>query len=126
MVKREKEKENNTKQSKHTQNKQTIKQKRQGRKGYTNNPGGSTLTLSGRPWCDGGLSDLYLWTFHFKFTFLFVKKKKGKVQEIRAYLNGNKKDGSLVGGIIDRRKKVPNQLASGKIEKLLDKYSFSR
>ena len=54
------------------------------------------------------------------------KKKKGKVQEIRAYLNGNKKDGSLVGGIIDRRKKVPNQLASGKIEKLLDKYSFSR
>ena len=26
------------------------------------------------------------------------KKKKRKVQEIRAYLNGNKKDGSLVGG----------------------------
>ena len=29
-------------------------------------------------------------------------------------------------GINDRREKVPNQLASGKIEKLLDKYSFSR
>ena len=28
--------------------------------------------------------------------------------------------------IIDLRQKVPNQLASRKVEKLLDKYSFSR
>ena len=42
MVKIEKEKEN----------KQTNKHKRQGRKGYTNNPGGRALTLSGTPWCD--------------------------------------------------------------------------
>ena len=45
MVKIGKEKENKT-------NKQTNKHKRQGRKGYTNNPGGRALTLSGRPWCD--------------------------------------------------------------------------
>ena len=32
------------------------KQKRQGRKGYTNNPEVSALTLSGTPWCNGGLS----------------------------------------------------------------------
>ena len=54
MVKIEKEKENKTKQNKNIQ-KQTNKHKRQGRKGYTNNPGGRTLTLSGTPWCDGGL-----------------------------------------------------------------------
>ena len=41
MVKRKKEKENKTKQ------KHTNKQKRQGRKWYTNNPGVSALTLSG-------------------------------------------------------------------------------
>ena len=41
MVKIEKEKEK--------ENKQTNKHKRQGRKGYTNNPGGRALTLSGRP-----------------------------------------------------------------------------
>jgi len=64
VVKREKE--NKTKQGKHTQNKQTIKQKRQGGKGYTNSPGVSAITSSGRPWCDGELSNLYLWTFHFK------------------------------------------------------------
>ena len=46
MVKVEKEKENKTKQNK---NKQTNKHKRQGRKGYTNNPGGRALTLSGTP-----------------------------------------------------------------------------
>ena len=43
MVKIGKEKENKNK------NKQTNKHKRQGRKGYTNNPGGRALTLSGRP-----------------------------------------------------------------------------
>ena len=58
------------------ENKKTNKHKRQGRKGYTNNPEGRALTLSGRPQCDGGLSNLYLWTFHFKFTFLFMKKEK--------------------------------------------------
>ena len=54
MVKTGKEKENKTKQkqNKTKQNKQTNKHKRQGRKGYTNNPGGRALTLSGRPWCD--------------------------------------------------------------------------
>ena len=59
MVKIGKEKENKTKQNKTKQNKtkqnktkQTNKHKRQGRKGYTNNPGGRALTLSGRPWCD--------------------------------------------------------------------------
>ena len=51
MVKIGKEKENKTKQ------KQTNKHKRQGRKGYRNNPGGRVLTLSGTPWCDGGLSN---------------------------------------------------------------------
>ena len=49
MVKIGKEKENKTKQNK---TKQTNKHKRQGRKGYTNNPRGRALTLSGRPWCD--------------------------------------------------------------------------
>ena len=52
MVKIEKEKENKTKQN---IQKQTNKRKRQGRKGYTNNLGGRALTLSGTPWCDGGL-----------------------------------------------------------------------
>ena len=54
MVKIGKEKENKTKQNKTKQNKnkQTNKHKRQGRKGYTNNPGGRALTLSGRPRCD--------------------------------------------------------------------------
>ena len=47
MVKIGKEKENKTKTSQ-----QTNKHKRQGRKGYTNNPGGRALTLSGTPWCD--------------------------------------------------------------------------
>ena len=46
MVKIRKEKEKETKQ------KQTNKHKRQGRKEYTNNPGGRALTLSGTPWCD--------------------------------------------------------------------------
>ena len=50
MVKIGKEKENKTKKKNKT--KQTNKHKRQGRKGYTNNPGGRALTLSGRPWCD--------------------------------------------------------------------------
>ena len=80
VVKIEKEKENKTKQNKTKQNKNTQKQtnkhKRRGRKGYTNNPEVSALTLSGRPWCDGGLSNLYLWTFHFTFPFLFMKKEK--------------------------------------------------
>ena len=51
MVKIGKEKENKTKQNKTKQNKtkQTNKHKRQGRKGYTNNPGGRALTLSGKP-----------------------------------------------------------------------------
>ena len=44
-------------------NKQTNKQKKQGRKGYTNNPGVSAVTLSGTPWCNGGLSNFYLSTF---------------------------------------------------------------
>ena len=39
------EKEN----KKQTKQKQTNNHKRQGRKGYTNNPGGRALTLSGRP-----------------------------------------------------------------------------
>ena len=60
------------------ENTKTNKQKRQGRKGYTNNPGVSALTLSGTPWCNGGLSNLYLWTFHFKFTFLFMKKESAR------------------------------------------------
>ena len=52
MVKIGKEKENTkTKQNK-TKQKQTNKHKRQGRKGYTNSPGGRALTLSGTPWCD--------------------------------------------------------------------------
>ena len=60
-------------------NKQTNKQrKKQGRKGYTNNPGVSALTMSETPWCNGGLSNLYLWTFHFKFTFLFMKKESAR------------------------------------------------
>ena len=60
-------------------NKQTNKQrKKQGRKGYTNNPGVSTLTLSGTPWCNGGLSNFYLWTFHFKFTSFFMKKESAR------------------------------------------------
>ena len=54
------------------------KQKRQGRKRYTNNPGVSALTLSETPWCDGGLSNLYLWTFHFKFTLFFIKKESAR------------------------------------------------
>ena len=54
----------------------------------------AALTLSGTPWRDGGLSNLYLLTFHFKFTFLFMKRK---VQEIHAYLNGNENEGSLFG-----------------------------
>ena len=45
MVKIEMEKENKNQ----TKQKQTNKHKRQGRKGYTNNPGGRALTLSGRP-----------------------------------------------------------------------------
>ena len=77
MVKRNKERKRKAKQKKNTQ-KQTNKQKRQGRKGYTNNPGVSALTLSGTPWCNGGLSNLYLWTFHFKFTFLFMKKESAR------------------------------------------------
>ena len=40
------------KQNKTKTSKQTNKHKRQGRKGYTNNPGGRALTLSGMPWCD--------------------------------------------------------------------------
>ena len=64
MVKIGKEKENKTKQNKTKQNKtnktkqnktkqkQTNKHKRQGRKGYTNNPGGRALTLSWTPWCN--------------------------------------------------------------------------
>ena len=59
-------------------NKQTNKQKKQGRKGYTNNPGVSAITLSETPWCDGGLSNLYLWTFHFKFTLFFIKKESAR------------------------------------------------
>ena len=52
MVKIEKGKENKkTKQKQKQTNKQTNKHKRQGRKGYTNNPGGRALTLSGTPWC---------------------------------------------------------------------------
>ena len=58
--------------------KQANKQKKQGRKGYTNNPGVSALTLSETPWCDGGLSNLYLWTFHFKFTLFFIKKESAR------------------------------------------------
>ena len=54
----------------------------------------SALTLSGTLWCDGGLSNLYLLTFNFKFTFLFMERK---VQEIHAYLNGNKKEERLFG-----------------------------
>ena len=77
MVKRKKEKQSKTKE-KHTKNKQTNKQKRQGRKGFTNNPGVSALTMSGRPWCNGGLSNLYLWTFLFKFTFFFMKKESAR------------------------------------------------
>ena len=77
MVKRNKERKRKAKQKKNTQ-KQTNKQKRQGRKGYTNNPGVSALTLSGTPWCNGGLSNLYLWTFHFKFTFFFMKKESAR------------------------------------------------
>ena len=73
MVKKKKEKENKTK-----QNKNTNKQKRQGRKRYTNNPGVSALTLSKTLWCGGGLSNLYLWAFHFKFTFFFVKKESAR------------------------------------------------
>ena len=73
MVKRKKEKESKTK--KRTQ---TNKHKRQGRKGYTNNPGVSAVTLSGTPWCNGGLSNIYLSTFHFKFTFFFMKKESAK------------------------------------------------
>ena len=61
MVKIGKEKEKKTKQNKTKQtkqnktkqtNKQTNKHKRQGRKRYTNNPGGRALTLSGTPWCN--------------------------------------------------------------------------
>ena len=74
MVKRKKEKEGKTKK----EHKQTNKHKRQGRKGYTNNPGVSTLTLSGTPWCNGGLSNFYLSTFLFKFTFFFMKKESAK------------------------------------------------
>ena len=74
MMERKNEKENKTKQKLI----KTNKQKRQGRKGYTNNPGVSALTLSGTPWCNGGLSNLYLWTFHFKFTFLFMKKESAR------------------------------------------------
>ena len=48
MVKIEKEKENKQTKNKPKQ-KQTNKHKRQGRKGYTNNPGGRALTLSGTP-----------------------------------------------------------------------------
>ena len=77
MVKRNKERKRKAKQKKNTQ-KQTNKQKRQGRKGYTNNPGVSALTLPGTPWCNGGLSNLYLWTFHFKFTFLLMKKESAR------------------------------------------------
>ena len=40
------------KQKNKTKQKQTNKHKRQGRKGYTNNPGGRALTLPGTPWCD--------------------------------------------------------------------------
>ena len=54
----------------------------------------AALTLSGTPWCDGGLSNLYLLTFHFKFTFLFMKRK---LQEIHAYSKGNEKEGGLFG-----------------------------
>ena len=77
MVKRKKERKRKAKQKKNTQ-KQTNKQKRQGRKGYTKNPGVSALTMSGTPWCNGGLSNLYLWTFHFKFTFFFMKKESAR------------------------------------------------
>ena len=59
-------------------NKQANKQKRQGGKGYTKNPGVSALTMSGTPWCNGGLSNLYLWTFHLKFTFFFMKKESAR------------------------------------------------
>ena len=47
------------------------------------------------------------------------------MQEIHAYLNGNKKEGSLVGvDYWSMKKKVLNQLASGKIEKLLVSITF--
>ena len=59
MVKKKKEKESKTKK----EHKQTNNYKRQGRKGYTNNPGVSAVTLSGTPWCNGGLSNFYLSTF---------------------------------------------------------------
>ena len=74
MVKRKQEKESKTKEKLAN----TSKQKRQGRKGYTNNPGVSAVTMSGRPWCDGGLSKLYLWTLPFKFTFIFMKKESAR------------------------------------------------
>ena len=77
MMKRKNEKETKTKQNK-TKLTKTNKQKRQGTKGYKNNPEVSALTLSETPWCDGGLSNLYLWTFHFKFSFLFMKKESAR------------------------------------------------
>ena len=47
--KKKKEKQSKAKQKKKTQ-KQTNKQKREGGKGYTKNPGVSALTMSGTPW----------------------------------------------------------------------------
>ena len=35
-----------------------------------------------------------LWTFHFKFTFLFMKKESAEIHE---YLSDNENEGSLVG-----------------------------
>ena len=67
----------NQNKTKQNSQKQTNK-KRQGTKGYKNNPEVSALTLSETPWCDGGLSNLYLWTFHFKFSFLFMKKESAR------------------------------------------------